>query len=203
MLSDTVGFVRDLPHNLVASFRATLEEATHADLLLIVLDVSDPAAELQYDTVQATLRDIFDEARKADEDEGHPWREPERILLLNKADALPDNRELLIWRARVPGAIPFCAREPGGLGHAELADRVADRARGPILDLWLTVPLSDARTAHLIEHKADVLAREYTTTDARFRARIGRRQLDRLRAAGARIAVSDAAVGAEAPGGRC
>ena len=45
MLSDTVGFVRDLPHNLVASFKATLEEATHADVLLIVLDIADPAAE--------------------------------------------------------------------------------------------------------------------------------------------------------------
>ncbi len=50
MLSDTVGFVRSLPHHLIASFKATLEEATHANLLLIVLDVSDPAAELQWKT---------------------------------------------------------------------------------------------------------------------------------------------------------
>ncbi|MEO1512099.1 MAG: GTPase HflX, partial [Planctomycetota bacterium] len=63
MLSDTVGFVRELPHHLVASFRATLEEATHADLLLVVLDVSDPAAELHHDTVMRTLDEIFDEVR--------------------------------------------------------------------------------------------------------------------------------------------
>src|SRR5690242_21032120 len=50
LLSDTVGFVRDLPHNLVASFKATLEEAVHADLLLHVLDVSHPRAQQQFDS---------------------------------------------------------------------------------------------------------------------------------------------------------
>ena len=50
LLSDTVGFVRDLPHGLVASFKATLEEAIHADLLLHVLDVGHPHAEQQFKT---------------------------------------------------------------------------------------------------------------------------------------------------------
>ena len=58
MLSDTVGFVRDIPTHLVASFKATLEEATHADVLLIMLDVSDPAAEIQYNTVQRVLDEL-------------------------------------------------------------------------------------------------------------------------------------------------
>ena len=51
LISDTVGFVRDLPHHLVASFKATLEEATHADMLLLVLDVSHPHAQMQLKTV--------------------------------------------------------------------------------------------------------------------------------------------------------
>src|SRR5690606_12603773 len=58
MLSDTVGFVRDLPHHLVASFRATLEEAVHSDLLLLVLDVADPRAAQQLQTVQQVLDEI-------------------------------------------------------------------------------------------------------------------------------------------------
>src|SRR5436305_992810 len=58
LISDTVGFVRDLPHHLVASFKATLEEATHADMLLLVLDVSHPHAQLQLKTVVQTLIDI-------------------------------------------------------------------------------------------------------------------------------------------------
>ena len=58
LLSDTVGFVRDLPHNLVASFKATLEEAVHADLLLHVLDVGHPHAQQQFDTVHKVLEEI-------------------------------------------------------------------------------------------------------------------------------------------------
>ena len=67
MLSDTVGFVRDLPHHLIASFRATLEEVTHADLVLVVLDVSDPAAEMQYQTVVKTLDSLESEIAERQE----------------------------------------------------------------------------------------------------------------------------------------
>lgn len=189
MLSDTVGFVRDLPHDLVASFRATLEEATHADLLLIVLDVSDPAAELQYQTVQETLEEVFKEARKADEREGHEWREPEQILLLNKADRLRDNRELLVWTSRVPGAIPICALDTQGMGQEELRRRVLSLARGELRDVMLTLPLSDARSINTVETRSTVLDREYVDGSVRIRARIGERQLTRLKASGAKMTV--------------
>ncbi len=192
MLSDTVGFVRDLPHNLVASFRATLEEATHADVLLIVLDIADPSAELQYETVQTTLAEIFDEAREADEREGHEWREPTRILLLNKADLLPDNREMLIWRQRVPGSIPFCAKDAGGQGQAELATRIAGMARGEVMDLWLTLPLAEAKAINSIEHRAEVIERQYEDGRVRLRVRIGSQLLDRLKAGGTRLTVENA-----------
>ncbi len=113
MLSDTVGFVRDLPHHLVASFRATLEEAIHADLLLIVLDVSDPAAELQYDAVTHTLNELLGGAEEY-ERESREWGlsagngperglSPIRVLLLNKVDRLKDNREVLAWERRARG----------------------------------------------------------------------------------------------------
>lgn len=114
MLSDTVGFVRDLPHHLVASFRATLEEAIHADLLLIVLDVSDPAAELQYDAVTETLDELLADAEAYDR-ESEEWGlskgdhkdeaglSPTRVLLLNKVDRLKDNRDILAWDRRAQG----------------------------------------------------------------------------------------------------
>jgi GTP-binding protein HflX len=109
LLSDTVGFVRDLPHNLIASFRATLEEATHADVLLIVLDIADPAAELHLETVHRTLDDIFEEVRHAEtrlKDGAAPTPEPRRVLLLNKLDRLADNAELLVWTHKHPDASP-------------------------------------------------------------------------------------------------
>jgi GTP-binding protein HflX len=190
MLSDTVGFVRDLPHDLIASFKATLEEATHADLLLIVLDVADPAAELHYETVTRTLDDLDDGARRA---EGLDYRPPERLLLLNKVDLLPDNRELLIWQANVKNAIPICALpSPDGSpirGHAELIARVRDAATGAMLELELVVPLSDSRTISILENRAEIVDRQYENGAARLKVRIGRRQLDRLRSAGSRFQI--------------
>lgn len=192
MLSDTVGFVRDLPTNLIASFRATLEEATHADLLLIVLDVADSAAQLQYETVNRTLEDLFADVAARDAREGHPWTPPERLVLLNKIDRLPDNRELLIWQQRVPGSIPIAGRNPADPGHTMLRERVAAAARGRIEELLIRVPLSDSKTIHTIENRAEVLDREYDGTHVTLRARIGRRQLDQLRSMGARMDVSPA-----------
>ena len=189
MLSDTVGFVRDLPHNLVASFRATLEEATHAHLLLIVLDVSDPSAELQYETVQSTLEDLFEQTAELERKEGITWQRPEQIVLLNKADKLRDNSLLLYWQSRVPGAIPFSAAQSGedALGHDILRRRVLAMARGPMQELNLTLPLADSRSVSQIEQRAEVLDRTYDDGHVTIRARIGERQLAQLRAGGARI----------------
>jgi len=189
MLSDTVGFVRELPHHLVASFRATLEEATHADLLLVVLDVADPAAELHLETVHKTLDELFD-----DRDRREPGlARPERVLLLNKADRLADNRELLVWQQRVPGAIPMCAL-PGDdgsprLGGETLTDRVRTVARGEIRERELVVPMRDSKTVSAIENRAEVVERAYEGESVRFRVRIGDRQLAQLRAGGGTVEV--------------
>ncbi len=197
LLSDTVGFVRDLPHNLIASFRATLEEATHADVLLIVLDIADPAAELHLETVHRTLDDIFEEVRHAEtrlKDGAAPTPEPRRVLLLNKLDRLADNAELLVWTHKHPDAIPVSALpgEDGALlrGGLALEQLIRDAARGEVRELEITVPLADAKTIHTIENRAEVLDRTYDQPDAvTLTARIGLRQLDQLRSAGARFTV--------------
>jgi len=203
MLSDTVGFVRDLPHHLVASFRATLEEATHADLLLIVLDVSDPAAELHFETVNRTLEDLFEEVRRterkaaaaAERNGGslRPWTPPERVLLLNKVDRLADQNELLIWAAKAPGSIPVCSLPgPDGrlrTGHEELVARVRRAVAGEMRTLEITVPLRDSRTIHTIETRARVLDRAYGEDRVTLTAEIGLNQVARLRAGGARLEI--------------
>lgn len=192
MLSDTVGFVRDLPHNLVASFKATLEEVTHAHLLLVVLDVSDPAAELHFDTVNETLDGIFREVGAAEERAGSSWTPPARRVLLNKVDQLADNAETLIWSTRAPGAIPICAVDPTHPGRAELAEAVRAAALGEVRELLITVELADSRTINTLETRAEVLERVYENGAATLRARVGSRLLDQLRAAGARMSVAPA-----------
>ncbi|QYK48476.1 MAG: GTPase HflX [Phycisphaeraceae bacterium] len=193
MLSDTVGFVRDLPHNLIASFRATLEEATHADLLLIVLDASDDAAELQYRTVMSTLEDLFKETAEAEAADGESWSEPAVALLLNKADRLPTNAAVLEWQSRVPGAIAISSL-PGAdgrmrLGQDALEDIVRRHAQGDVDEVEITLPLSEAKSIHFIENRGHVLDRAYDTSTVTLRARIGRRQLDQLRSSGTRMQV--------------
>lgn len=203
MLSDTVGFVRDLPHHLVASFRATLEEATHADMLLIVLDVADPAAEMHLDTVNKTLDELFEDIRRlerkaaaaAERNGGSikPWKEPERVLLLNKVDRLADNRELLIWSARAPGSIPVCALpdDEGRLriGHDQLIERVRRLVAGEVHRYTIAVPISDSKTIHTLENRGRVLDREYEADRAKLTLEIGTRQIDRLLIEGARIEI--------------
>ncbi|NUQ51882.1 MAG: GTPase HflX [Phycisphaerales bacterium] len=195
MLSDTVGFVRDLPHNLIASFKATLEEATHADVLLIVLDVSDPAAALHYDTVTSTLDELIDETKSLEKSLGESYRPPERVLLLNKSDRLKDNREVLVWQRKVPGAIPICAlpsRTGQPLGHAELIDRVRASSIGQLQEVTIRLPLTEGRAIHAIETRATVLSREYEENAVRLKARIGSRQLQLLRASGVKMKVENA-----------
>src|SRR6185312_11211723 len=115
LLSDTVGFVRDLPHNLVASFKATLEEAVHADLLLHVLDVGHPHAQQQFDTVHQVLEEIGAKGK------------PE-ILLLNKTDTEEGEERYPFWRMMHPGAIPISAKT--GVGLPQLLEAVYKFVRG-------------------------------------------------------------------------
>jgi GTP-binding protein HflX len=172
MLSDTVGFVRDLPHRLIASFRATLEEATHADVLLVVLDVADPACELQFQTVMKTLDDLDAETARAEARAGQAggpgqWSPPERVIVLNKIDKLIDNRELLVWQQRLPDAIALSSLAPTtaggqpGPGQEALARRIRRLAEGDVRELTLRVALSNSKAINLIETQATVKARDY------------------------------------------
>src|SRR5437763_12741914 len=105
LLSDTVGFVRDLPHNLVASFKATLEEVVHADLLLHVLDVGHPHAQQQFETVHEVLNDIG-----AKPSTGSGQGDKPEILLLNKIDTEEAEENWPFWRTLHPNAVPISAK---------------------------------------------------------------------------------------------
>lgn len=176
MLSDTVGFVKNLPHNLVASFRATLEESIHSDLLLVVIDASDPDAETHLATVDAVLKEI-----EAD-------KQP-RLLLLNKTDRISDNTELLLWQQRFPEALPISAAT--GIGLDSVVEAVRERAKGVEQRLTLRVAMSDGRAMNFIENRATVHGRDYDTTHAMLTVTIGERQLSQLRATGSRFEIID------------
>jgi GTP-binding protein HflX len=115
ILTDTVGFIRRLPHALVDAFRSTLEEASGADMLIHVLDASDSEADRYYETTMTVLREL--EADKLP-----------MIVALNKSDRLsPEEREAALLR--YPGGIAVSAKTMAGLG--ELKRRLGE-AFGPL-----------------------------------------------------------------------
>ncbi len=149
LISDTVGFVRDLPHHLVASFKATLEEATHADMLLVVLDVSHPHAQSQLQTVVQVLRDIG-------------CAELPTLLVLNKIDAIENKDDLAFWKSVFPDALPASAKE--GDGIVQLTEVVRDQMLGQVMKATVAVPLADSKGTTFVEKFSEVLERDYDST---------------------------------------
>jgi GTPase len=184
-LFDTVGFVRNLPHHLVASFRATLEESIHSDLLLIVLDVADPRAAEHLQTVERVLEEIG-------------AQDPPRLLLLNKIDRLEDNSQLLLWQKTHTSAIPISAAR--GLGLDKLVEAVRHAQRGENVRLKLRLALSEGKALHTLENRAVIHGRQYNSDHVTLDLTLGSRQLAQLRASGARFEVVDAT--SDAPASR-
>jgi len=108
LLTDTVGFIRKLPPHLVASFRATLEEVTEADLLLHVVDATEPDIEAHIEAVEKVLESIGALQRP-------------RLSVFNKIDSVTDEVSLLGLRARFPGAVFASALTKEGLPELRLA----------------------------------------------------------------------------------
>ena len=133
LLSDTVGFIRRLPHHLVASFHATLEETRTADLLLHVADASSLLVRGQIEAVNEVLKELGAAGR-------------ETILLLNKMDAIPPRQELdfSLLRHDFPEAIPVSALLQQGLERVR--NGILQRARESARPLRLAVHLGDGKT---------------------------------------------------------
>jgi len=175
MLSDTVGFIRNLPHHLVASFRSTLEETIAARLLLVVVDVSDANAEQQLDTVFHTLDDIGATTQP-------------RIVVLNKVDQLPDRAALDAWMERFPDAITISAATGEGLDA--LADRVRLSVVGETREVEIAMPTSDGASVSFLESRGNVSNRNYANGVVTMTVRLSRRHLEQLAARGANFEIN-------------
>jgi GTPase len=162
LLSDTVGFVRDLPHNLVASFKATLEEAVHADLLLHVLDVGHPHAEQQFESVHKVLEEIGANGK------------PE-VLLLNKIDTDEGESAYPVWRTLYPDAIPVSART--GAGLERLQEAVFNAVRGQQVDVTLEADVTNGRLLSFIESHSRVHDRQVLDGRIQIKTVMGKRTL--------------------------
>lgn len=175
LLSDTVGFVRNLPHHLVASFRSTLEEARHADLLLHVVDASNPEAERQIHTCYQVLDEIGVDCSNV-------------ILVLNKADQLEDRAIIGVLRRHYEDTITISAATGDGLDR--LSEIVADRLSGGFVTVQVETDCGNGRFLAWLTQHAEEVQREYTDDSAarvRITCRMARQFADTIAAEDASV----------------
>ena len=175
LLSDTVGFIRNLPHALVASFKATLEEARQADLLLHVVDASSPEAEKQIKAV----KEVLEELGLAD----HPT-----ILVLNKADRVPDRSYLDILKAPHLDSVTISAARGEGLDRLEQAVRAALHERA--LDAEIETGIENGRVLAYLAQHAQIHNRVYDEDRVVLQCHLPRRCLDFLNEHGAHVSAN-------------
>jgi len=165
LVSDTVGFIKKLPHDLVASFRSTLDEALEASLLLQVVDAADPVFRAQ---MQVT-REVLDEIGAGDV----PW-----ILVLNKIDKVAQiEREELL--KEFPAALLVSAKDPEDVRR--LRDAIIGAFEADMTEADLVVPY-DAGSAIGEVHKVHVISESYEEDGVHYRVRAPESAIERIRA---------------------
>ena len=158
LLTDTVGFIRKLPHGLVEAFKATLEEVVQADLLLHVVDVSHPQAEEQIVAVDTVLKEIGAEGKPT-------------LMVFNKVDLLNGSREKLSGlMERHPNGVAISA--DNGEGIPSLLSELGSQLRPTREFMELAVPHEKADVIARLHEVAQVVERNYRGKMARFKARI-------------------------------
>jgi GTP-binding protein HflX len=155
LVSDTVGFIQKLPHDLVASFRSTLDEALEASLLLYVVDASDPGWSTQLEVTRTVLREIGADAVPSQ-------------LLFNKVDRL-DAAAHEALRSRHPEAMLLSAHRPEDVGL--LRERILRAFAASMVDADLVIPYaSQSRISEVYEHTT-VLSEAFDESGRKLRVR--------------------------------
>lgn len=162
LISDTVGFIRNLPHQLVESFKATLEEAINADLLLHVVDVSSKDALKQIDSVNKVLVEIG-------------CREKQILLVLNKIDVLSDTTALEFLQTLHRDAISISAKT--GYGLDRLHGAVVQKYKGSVLHVKLVISPANGKIQSFLRAYGMVIDEQYTNGKVLIEAHLGQNQL--------------------------
>lgn len=165
LLSDTVGFVRNLPHQLVESFKATLEEAVNADLLLHVIDVANPEVMAQIESVNQVLSEIGCGAKPV-------------LEVFNKVDAITDVGPLETLQTLRPEAVAISAKT--GLGLEELRRKIIQHYKGREIVVRVTSRLSEGKVQSFLRAHGEVVNEQYSDSTVVLDVRMGQRQLPDL-----------------------
>ncbi|MCD4549222.1 GTPase HflX [Schaalia sp. lx-260] len=169
-LTDTVGFVRQLPTQLVEAFRSTLEEVAEADLIVHVVDAAhpDPAGQV------SAVHEVFDTIPGA--------REIPELIVLNKAD-LATPEQLVLLRTAFPNSVAVSAWTGHGMEDLRLV--IQDMLPHPRVQVDMTIPYSRGDLVHLVHEEGEIESEEYGSEGTHIVARVEARLAQLLREAGA------------------
>lgn len=165
LLSDTVGFIRDLPHRLIASFKATLEETRQADLLLHVADASSPAVFDQIQSVYSVLEELGIE-------------EKDTLLVLNKIDRVESATTLTALKNRYPNAVLISAVTGEGLDR--LRQVVSSALSRTFRDVDIDMPIDNGKLLAYLAAKGEILSTRYGEQRVNVHCRIPQKYLGRI-----------------------
>ena len=147
VLTDTVGFIRKLPHRLVDSFKATLEEALVSDLILHLVDLSNPEYEAQMKTTEKVLEELG-------------AGEKEILIVYNKIDSLENETEILHARRLAPSAVFLSART--GIGLADLLEKLEETFTGKRSTCEYLIPLNRYDLVARLKSQGELVTEETT-----------------------------------------
>ncbi|MBT3300460.1 MAG: GTPase HflX [Candidatus Marinimicrobia bacterium] len=165
LLSDTVGFIRKLPHHLVASFRSTLKEVIEANLLLIVLDMSSPQIIEHSKTIESVLKDLHADEIKT-------------LIVLNKVDAIQDENLIFKLQRRFPDSVMISAKNH--LRLSELQKRIVSIMETEYQTIDLSFSFEEGKKMAMAQEGVEVLEREWTETGVNLRIRGHQNRIEQL-----------------------
>jgi GTP-binding protein HflX len=165
LLSDTVGFIRKLPHNLVASFKSTLKEVLEADLILVMLDISSSQIEDHFQTIENVLKDMG-------------AKEIPQILVLNKVDLISDGNMIVKRQREFPDSVTVSAQQH--LRLSELKSRIIAKMEENFQTIDLEFSYDQGKTIAHAQEGVEVLKREYEENGVKLRIRGSQSRINQI-----------------------
>lgn len=166
LLSDTVGFIRKLPHNLVASFKSTLEEVVEADLLLHVVETTNPHFEEHIEVVNDTLKEIGVTNKKM-------------VYVFNKIDQLIDRTILRELQNKYSPSVSISAQR--GINILGLKDLINEIAHSTFKEINFVLPMEDFKIMNHIRTLSEILETKYNDTSVNVKIRVNEKNFNHVK----------------------
>jgi GTP-binding protein HflX len=166
MISDTVGFIRKLPHHLIESFKNTLHVVNDADIILHIIDLSHPFFEDHIKVVTATLKDLGCEKKT-------------QLLVFNKADAVEDKSQIDFVMKKYENSIVISAKR--GINISQLKNRLIEIYEENFAEHTLRLKIHDGKTVSQIHSIAEVLSTVYEEDYIEIKYRADKENLNKIK----------------------